>query len=61
MSKPIKAKPSSCPMCGEKTVEAYRPFCSRACKMKDLNNWLSGNYAIPGEKASPQHGQEEDE
>lgn len=48
-------------MCGEKTVEAYRPFCSRACKMKDLNNWLSGNYAIPGEKASPQHGQEEDE
>ena len=42
-----------CPICG-KTVDTARdssqsfaPFCSRRCKDRDLNQWLSGGYSIP--------------
>ena len=37
----------TCPICGNPTVDAYRPFCSRRCADVDLNRWLSGSYAIP--------------
>jgi len=42
-----------CPICG-KTFEtadissqSFAPFCSRRCKDRDLNQWLSGGYSIP--------------
>ncbi len=37
-----------CPICGEDTVSAYYPFCSKRCADIDLNRWLSGAYVIPG-------------
>ncbi|MDE4275046.1 DNA gyrase inhibitor YacG [Phaeobacter gallaeciensis] len=37
----------SCPMCGEETARAYRPFCSRRCADLDLAKWLNGAYAVP--------------
>lgn len=36
-----------CPICGEPSVRATFPFCSRRCADVDLNRWLSGAYTIP--------------
>jgi endogenous inhibitor of DNA gyrase (YacG/DUF329 family) len=49
------AKP--CPICGEPSVEASKPFCSERCRDVDLNRWLSGNYAIPGRPAEDDDGE----
>ncbi|MCS7203142.1 MAG: DNA gyrase inhibitor YacG [Thermodesulfovibrio sp.] len=38
-----------CPNCGKYTVfkdNPWRPFCSKACKVLDLWNWLNGVYSI---------------
>lgn len=40
-----------CPICGEPTETAFRPFCSSRCRDVDLSRWLSGTYAIPGGQA----------
>jgi endogenous inhibitor of DNA gyrase (YacG/DUF329 family) len=36
-----------CPICGQPTVQATRPFCSKRCAEVDLHRWFSGRYAIP--------------
>jgi endogenous inhibitor of DNA gyrase (YacG/DUF329 family) len=41
-----KAKPP-CPICGKPRDERYRPFCSPACRDRDLIKWLDGAYAVP--------------
>ncbi|MEQ1503115.1 MAG: DNA gyrase inhibitor YacG [Myxococcota bacterium] len=44
-----------CPICGTPvSLDATspnrdRPFCSKRCRMIDLDRWLSGDYAIPGD------------
>ena len=40
-----------CPYCGQPTVAAYRPFCSQGCRDRDLIEWLSDGYRIPGPPA----------
>jgi len=39
----------SCPLCGETTDRAYRPFCSKRCADLDLSKWLNGGYSVPSE------------
>ncbi len=45
----------SCPNCGESVIwnedAAYRPFCSRRCRLIDLGDWLDERNTIPGEPA----------
>jgi endogenous inhibitor of DNA gyrase (YacG/DUF329 family) len=36
-----------CPICGDPSFEASKPFCSERCRDVDLHRWLSGSYAIP--------------
>lgn len=60
-SSPISAEPATasgegsrplsrpCPICGKPAEPAFRPFCSSRCADVDLNRWLSGTYAVPGE------------
>lgn len=39
-----------CPICGAETTWAgnpTRPFCSEACQMRDLGNWLTERYGVP--------------
>lgn len=60
-STPTSAEPASvpgerspplsrpCPICGKPAERAFRPFCSSRCADVDLNRWLSGTYAVPGE------------
>jgi len=45
-----KAGARPCPICGKPSAEASQPFCSQRCKDLDLHRWLSGCYAIPGNK-----------
>jgi hypothetical protein len=52
---PAGAKP--CPICGRPPVAEFRPFCSKRCRTVDLNRWLGGAYAIPGDPA-PGEGEE---
>lgn len=35
-------------MCGKPVVAAHKPFCSTACRDRDLIAWLDGRYALPG-------------
>jgi endogenous inhibitor of DNA gyrase (YacG/DUF329 family) len=39
---------SGCPVCGKPVVAAHKPFCSTACRDRDLIAWLDGRYALPG-------------
>jgi endogenous inhibitor of DNA gyrase (YacG/DUF329 family) len=46
----------ACPTCKE-LVEfspnnAYRPFCSKRCKLIDLGLWASEQYSIPADAKS---------
>jgi endogenous inhibitor of DNA gyrase (YacG/DUF329 family) len=42
-----------CPICGKPSVREFYPFDTKRCADIDLNRWLSGIYAIPGEEAEP--------
>ncbi|KCZ94330.1 DNA gyrase inhibitor YacG [Hyphomonas johnsonii] len=56
MSKPIspEKRGPKCAQCGKKPIVAeYRPFCSKRCADVDLNQWLKGGYAIPGQPVDP--------
>ncbi len=52
---PLRAR-VGCPECGKPSLRETYPFCSKRCKDIDLNRWLSGSYAIPGEplESSPE-------
>jgi endogenous inhibitor of DNA gyrase (YacG/DUF329 family) len=45
-----------CPSCERPTDPAYAPFCSKRCADVDLQRWLSGAYAVPGEDAADLDG-----
>ncbi len=36
-----------CPLCRKPAVHEFRPFCSRACRDKDLINWAEESYRMP--------------
>jgi endogenous inhibitor of DNA gyrase (YacG/DUF329 family) len=39
---------TDCPICGAPAAPAHAPFCGRGCKDRDLLQWLSDGYRIPG-------------
>lgn len=41
----------ACPVCGQATVEKFRPFCSKRCADIDLGRWLKGVYRVPTDDA----------
>jgi endogenous inhibitor of DNA gyrase (YacG/DUF329 family) len=62
---PISSKHVPCPQCGAVgpwSQSATSPFCSERCKLLDLEGWVSGRYAIPGERIlDPGREQKEEE
>lgn len=44
----------TCPLCGQPTDPAHKPFCSGRCHDRDLLNWLGDGYAIPGTPTDPE-------
>ena len=47
MMPPSAAVPPTCPICDKPVVTAHAPFCSRACRDRDLLQWLSDGYRLP--------------
>ena len=45
-------KIEKCPMCKQLSSAKFEPFCSEKRANKDLGNWLTGKYYIPGEKVN---------
>ena len=45
------AKTRKCPICKKSAGDEHAPFCSKACKDKDLLNWLDNGYSMPGDPA----------
>jgi uncharacterized protein len=39
---------STCPVCGRPPHAETRPFCSKACRDRDLLQWLGEGYRVPG-------------
>ena len=48
---PGKTTLARCPQCGAVIEPApsnpFRPFCSRRCRLLDLQAWLSGSRGLP--------------
>ena len=40
-------KANSCPLCGNITDPAHKPFCSDGCRARDLLQWLGEGYRVP--------------
>lgn len=49
----MSPKPAACPICGKPVQPATRPFCSAACRDRDLLQWLGEGYRVPGAPADP--------
>lgn len=50
---------TDCPICGAAPAPAFKPFCSRGCKDRDLLQWLGEGYRLPGPRIdhdAPGHG-----
>ncbi len=56
-----RAGGGKCPICGKPGDTDYSPFCSKRCADIDLNRWLSGHYAVPGEPLGSQPAPDEDD
>jgi endogenous inhibitor of DNA gyrase (YacG/DUF329 family) len=48
-------------MCGKPRTEKYAPFCSARCRDRDLANWFSEDYAVPGPPAAPEDAAREED
>ena len=47
----MPAGPKPCPYCGKPPSPKHQPFCSAACKDRDLLKWLGDGYRIAGPPA----------
>ena len=47
-------KTKDCPICKKSRSEEFAPFCSSRCRDRDLNQWFSDGYAVPGRPAAPE-------
>lgn len=48
---PEAARRHACPGCGKPSLAAFDPFCGQGCRDRDLLQWLSDGYRIPGPPA----------
>jgi endogenous inhibitor of DNA gyrase (YacG/DUF329 family) len=64
-AKPTPARHPRCPTCRQPVLlvagaarPSWMPFCSERCKLIDLDKWIRGDHAIPGEEVPPELLQE---
>ncbi|WP_121116527.1 DNA gyrase inhibitor YacG [Croceibacterium ferulae] len=43
----------SCPICAKPRSETHTPFCSTRCRDRDLAQWFTDGYVVPGRPATP--------
>ena len=53
----MSPKAAACPVCRQPVKPETRPFCSPACRDRDLLQWLGEGYRIPGRAAAPEEMQ----
>lgn len=46
-----------CPVCRKPTDRAYRPFCSRGCRDRDLIKWMDEGYRVPARPEEEEDGE----
>ncbi|MCB2045239.1 MAG: DNA gyrase inhibitor YacG [Novosphingobium sp.] len=47
------AKTRPCPICRRPRSQEFAPFCSARCRDRDLANWFTDGYAVPGRPVAP--------
>jgi endogenous inhibitor of DNA gyrase (YacG/DUF329 family) len=47
---------AACVACGKPATPDHAPFCSQGCKDRDLLQWLSDGYRIPGPPIDDEEG-----
>lgn len=50
----MPSKSPHCPLCGKPRDPAFKPFCSRGCRDRDLLHWFGEDYRVPA--AQPPDG-----
>jgi len=58
---PLTAESAVSPAAAVAESFAFRPFCSKRCKLLDLSRWLNEEYRVPAEPAGDGFGNFEDE
>jgi endogenous inhibitor of DNA gyrase (YacG/DUF329 family) len=53
--------PGRCPICGRPRVHRFRPFCSAACRDRDLLAWIEERYRLPAVEAEADEDQAGDD
>ncbi|WP_448584834.1 DNA gyrase inhibitor YacG [Thermaurantiacus sp.] len=48
----MSAPPERCPLCRRPSAAPHAPFCSAACRDRDLLAWLDERYVLPGPTAA---------
>lgn len=49
-----------CPICRKPRNADFHPFCSQRCRDRDLANWFTDAYAVPGPPAAEEDIARED-
>jgi uncharacterized protein len=56
MATSMSAKADQCPLCKKAVRAEFAPFCSVACQDRDLVQWLSEGYRVPGKAIDEDSG-----
>ena len=54
---------SKCPTCGKRVAteslaaHPHFPFCSRRCRLADLDRWFTEDYVVPGDAPGEEPGE----
>jgi hypothetical protein len=56
-AKADRRRGAACPLCAAPAATAFKPFCSKGCRDRDLLNWLGDAYRVPGPPADPELSQ----
>lgn len=55
----LSARTVPCPQCGNEALfspkNAYRPFCSKRCKLIDFGAWSNESYRVPSPEKHTDH------
>jgi len=51
----MSPKSAPCPVCRQPAQPATKPFCSAACRDRDLLQWLGEGYRVPGQPVDESH------
>jgi endogenous inhibitor of DNA gyrase (YacG/DUF329 family) len=56
-----RARDAYCPRCGKPRIQAFRPFCSRGCRDRDLLSWFGEDYRMAVVEAAEDVSSDENE